>query len=255
MIETITVCSVIEYVDKIEKFSPVFSLSRGQGEDRPLLPSSLRVDHDGMRIYSKTDAQSFLEDFKTNSSLYIESAASYNENDWLIHAQHFGVPTCLLDFTYSHLVSLMFALENAFDYDDEDEKNAVVWLLDPEVCNLSTIGRKSIVNLSEEQPNIVKSFEKPFVVTARKNNSRMAAQNGLFVYFQNESVSLENVQNADTFLKKILIPHSYAKIMLRTLYTLGMRFSGIYPELSSVSKDIILKNRVFESYRQEEKDE
>ena len=255
MVETTIVRSVIEYIKIIEDLSPAFSLSRGQGEDQPLLPSALRCDSDGMRIYSKTNMQSFLEDFKTNSSLYIEGALSYNENDWLIHAQHFGVPTCLLDFTYSPLISLMFALENAFDYDDEDERNAVVWLLNPEGCNLSTIGRKHIVNLSEEQPHIVKEFEQPFVVTARKNNPRMVAQNGLFVYFQNDAIPLEKITNAYTFLKKILIPHSHAKEILRTLYILGMRFSGIYPELSSVSKDIILKNRVMESYKQEEKDE
>lgn len=86
MIETAIVCSVIEYIEKIESFSPAFSLSRGQGEDNPLLPSALRCDADGMRYYSRSDAQSFLEDFKANSSLYIESASSYNENDWLIHA-------------------------------------------------------------------------------------------------------------------------------------------------------------------------
>ena len=96
MIETLTVCSVVEYIEKIESFSPAYSLSRGQGDDRPLLPSALRCDPDGMRYFSKADSQAFLEDFKANSSLYIEAAASYNENDWLIHAQHFGVPTCFV---------------------------------------------------------------------------------------------------------------------------------------------------------------
>lgn len=251
MIETTTIQTVVEYIEAIEKHSPGFSLSRGQSEDRALLPSALRCDSVGMRIYSKLDAQSFLEDFKTNSSIYIDKAQAYNDNDWLIHAQHFGVPTCLLDFTYSHLVSLMFALEKAFQYDDTDEKNAVVWLLNPEAFNLSTIGRKDIVNMSVESPEVIKGFGKPFVVTARKNNPRMVAQNGLFVYFQDDAIALEKMPNSGSFLKKLLIPHNSAKMMLRTLYTLGMRFSGIYPELSSISKDIILKNKVIESYKEE----
>ncbi|WP_418445518.1 3'-5' exonuclease [Blautia sp.] len=121
MTDVFSVSSLEEYIKIVERFSPNFSLSRGQGSDLPLFPSALRRDQDGMRLYSKTTIQSFLEDFKFNSQMYIEGASTYHENDWLIHAQHFGVPTCLLDFTYSHLVSLMFALEKAFDYDQDDE--------------------------------------------------------------------------------------------------------------------------------------
>ena len=164
MTDVFSVSSLEEYIKIVERFSPNFSLSRGQGSDLPLFPSALRRDQDGMRLYSKTTIQSFLEDFKFNSQMYIEGASTYHENDWLIHAQHFGVPTCLLDFTYSHLVSLMFALEKAFDYDQDDEDNAVVWLLDPEALNLKTIGRKEIINLSEEAIDSVRRFEHPFVV-------------------------------------------------------------------------------------------
>ena len=161
----------------------------------------------------------------------------------------------MLDFTYSHLVSLMFALEKAFDYDQDDEDNAVVWLLDPEALNLKTIGRKEIINLSEEAIDSVRRFEHPFVVNSRKNNARMMAQNGLFVYFQYDANALQETDGADKFLKKIEIPHIKTKDMLKALYILGMRFSSIYPELSSISKDIILKNRVLESYKQEENDD
>ena len=159
MTDVFSVSSLEEYIKIVERFSPNFSLSRGQGSDLPLFPSALRRDQDGMRLYSKTTIQSFLEDFKFNSQMYIEGASTYHENDWLIHAQHFGVPTCLLDFTYSHLVSLMFALEKAFDYDQDDEDNAVVWLLDPEALNLKTIGRKEIINLSEEAIDSVRSVD------------------------------------------------------------------------------------------------
>lgn len=95
MTDVFSVSSLEEYIKIVERFSPNFSLSRGQGSDLPLFPSALRRDQDGMRLYSKTTIQSFLEDFKFNSQMYIEGASTYHENDWLIHAQHFGVPTCL----------------------------------------------------------------------------------------------------------------------------------------------------------------
>lgn len=252
MIEEVIVRTLVEYINQIERFSPDFSLSRGQSQDLALLPSAFRLDSSGMRCYSNKDIKLFLDDFKTNSSIYIEDAVSYRENDWLIHAQHFGVPTCLLDFTYSPLVSLMFALENAFNYDCADERYSVVWLLNPIICNTKNINEDSIVNLTETDMSKLENYKKPFVAKARKNNSRIVVQNGLFVYFKSNSSALEKVENADAFLKKLLIPHSDARLMLRSLYVLGMRFSALYPELSSVSKDIILKNKVMESYKQEE---
>ena len=43
----------------------------------------------------------------------------------------------LLDFTYSHIISLMFAVEKAFDYDENDTGNAVVWFLNSQKLNHS----------------------------------------------------------------------------------------------------------------------
>lgn len=64
MTDVFSVSSLEEYIKIVERFSPNFSLSRGQGSDLPLFPSALRRDQDGMRLYSKTTIQSFLEDFK-----------------------------------------------------------------------------------------------------------------------------------------------------------------------------------------------
>lgn len=64
MTDTFSVSSLEEYIKIVERFSPNFSLSRGQCSDLALFPSALRRDQDGMRLYSKTTIQSFLEDFK-----------------------------------------------------------------------------------------------------------------------------------------------------------------------------------------------
>ena len=254
--EEIVIESLEGYVKYIHSISKDFILSRGQEHDKALLPSILRLDDSKMRLYSKAKSKLFIDDFKNNSLQYIDSNRINIKNDyeWLVYAQHFGVPTCLLDFTYSHMISLMFAVENAFRYDDTDDSNSVVWFLNPHKLNLAAIKRNEILNISEET-NILDTAEYPCVVTARKNNPRMAAQNGLFVYFQQDAGALEEIDIADEVLKKAIIPHKNAKRIIASLYTMGMRFNDIYPELTSISKDILLKNDVMEYYTMEVDDE
>ena len=152
------------------------------------------------------------------------------------------------------MVSLMFALEKAFDYSDNDDGSSVVWFLNPQKLNLESINRNVILNLSEET-KVLETAKYPCVVTAIKNNSRVVAQDGVFVYFPQESCELEGIDFHDEFLKKVIIPHKYAKGILASLYTMGMRFKDIYPELTSVSKDILLKHNVMEYYRMEAENE
>ena len=84
------------------------------------------------------------------------------------------------------------------------------------------------------------------------NNKRIAAQNGLFVYFPQNSKPLNKIFIADKILKKVEISHKNCRKILKSLYTMGMRFDDIYPELASISKDILLKNNVVEYYKMEE---
>lgn len=251
-----TIENLVDYVRYIQELDKEYVLSRGQGQDKVLLPSVFRFDDCNMRLFSNTTAKEFIEEFKNNSVLYLDNHTRNidNEFEWIILAQHFGVPTCLLDFTYSHMVSLMFALEKAFDYSDDDVGNSVVWFLNPQKLNLESINRNVIINLSEET-KALETAKYPCVVTAIKNNSRVVAQDGVFVYFPQGSCELEGIDFHDEFLKKVIIPHKYAKGILASLYTMGMRFKDIYPELTSVSKDILLKHNVMEYYRMEAENE
>lgn len=194
--------SLSEYIEFVEKISPQYSLSRGQEQDKDLLPSILRKDDNGMALYTKANSKSFIDDFKNNSTMYIDNTMIKNQNELLVYAQHFGVPTCLLDFTYSHLISLMFAVENAFTYDIDDERKSVVWFLDPRQLNLTSINRTELLDLSEEM-NVDDRTELPFAVTVRRNNKRIAAQNGLFVFFPQNSEPLNKISIAENVLKKL----------------------------------------------------
>lgn len=245
-----TIHTLPEYITVLESISIDYQLSRGQSNDLPLLPSALRRDSDGKMLYSKSTIRSFLDDFQANSYQYIENHARPNSSyEWMVYAQHFGIPTQLLDFTYSHITSLMFAVENAFSYDEEDTGNAVVWFLDSQKLNEKTIRRTEIVNIACGSEVLLTS-DGPVTISAPKNNSRINAQNGVFVFFPYDSKSLENIVSADDVLIKVIVPHQDCKQLLSSLFRLGLRFSNLYPELTSVSKDILLKSKVYEFLRE-----
>ena len=255
---TVKISSLAEYISFIEKL-PQGVLSRGQEQDLPLLPSAMRCDENDMTLYSSKERESFIEDFKINSAQYVDSS-HFNKYEMLVYAQHFGVPTCLLDFTYSHLISAMFAVANAFSYPDDDESNSVIWVIDPVKLNEFSIGCTEIINISSDDKlhlltkNQEKRNQYPFVITAKKNNPRIAAQNGLFVYFQSET-PLEKLNISKDILRKIIIPHSCGRKILKSLFLMGMRFIDIYPELSSIAKDILLKKKVKEYCMEGDNDE
>lgn len=246
------VSSLKEFIGVIESLPPNFFLSRGQSDDYNLLPSALRRDLRGNRIYSNSTIKYFLDEFKINSIRYIDNLYSVeNEYEWSLYAQHFGVPTKLLDFTYSHLVSLLFAIENAFKFDELEDKYAVVWFLDPITLNNHSCNRREIVNISSKDCPSLDTKDNPIAICGKKNNNRIDAQNGLFVYFQNDSDSLEKLKFSNEILIKVKIPYKSARKILSKLYFTGIRLINIYPELSSISKDILLKNDI-QRYLQEE---
>lgn len=249
MIDEKEVNSVSEYVLFVENLPLEFALSRGQGKDFPLLPGALRKNEKGNRIYSKLDANNFLSDFKSESIMYMDNAIlDTKKTDNIVMAQHYGLPTSLLDFTYSPIISLAFALENAFKYkyDEESEDYSVVWFINPEEINHNAIKSAKIIDIMDVDKI---TFEKPFFITCNRINTRISAQKGVFLYFDENSSPLEKYIEYEDYIKKIKIPVSSSKKMLSDLYKLGIRCSTLYPELQMVAKDILLKNQVVEYYK------
>lgn len=232
----------------IEELPTEFTLSRGQGGDYPLLPSALRKDASGNRKYPKRAIRNFLDEFKLNSYQYIANPSDIeNDVEWMLYAQHYGIPTRLMDFTTSHIVSLLFAVEKSFQ--NEDDVDAVVYFLNPTKLNLLNVQQEKILNISGIPGIPSEIHDGPIVIQGRKINQRVNAQKGLFVLFQNDDNPLESINN-DEILRKLIITGSEAKNILSSLYSLGISFSHIYPELPSVAKDIVMQQDILDYIRE-----
>ena len=240
-----------EYASFVEELPKEFSLSRGQSGDYPLLPSALKKDNLTVnRKFPKRAIRNFLTQFKINSYQYMDAPWDIkNDVEWMLYAQHYGLPTKLMDFTISHITSLLFAVEKAFQ--TYTNKDAVVYFLNPTELNQKNTEQSTIVNVSGSDSVSTECYDGPIAVQGRKINSRINAQKGLFVLFQDDDKPLE-ITADENILRKILIPGDATKEILSSLFSMGISFSHIYPELSSVSKDILLQQDIDDYLREEE---
>lgn len=230
-----------EYISYIEELPVEFTLSRGQFCNYPLLPGALRLDDSKKRKYSRRTIRNFLEQFKLNAYQYMQSPWDIkNEVEWMLHAQHYGIPTRLLDFTTSHITSILFAIEKSFQNDIKED--AVVYFLNPIELNQKNKKQSAILNIKDINNN-EDDCDGPVAINGRKLNTRINAQKGMFVLFQDSDEPLEKTLD-ESILRKIEINQNEMMNILASLHSMGIGFTHIYPELDSVAKDILMEQDI-----------
>lgn len=230
----VQVTSLKEYIEVSYQFSEN-TLFRGHGRaDWQLVPSIGRLSKSQVKtLLGKAGSWEKLEDeimkrfIRHSSPILSYTPESYIE--WLVIAQHHGMPTRLLDWSQNPLVSLYFAISNL----SGDE--SAIWALDPKIVYSVDI---DLSNLGDLQVYFPKNIDQKIV-----------SQKGCFTIQplprgENTFIPLQkNVQllkmSAHSF-SKIVIPgdKKIKEDILIQLANCGVDETFIYPDLYGLSRQI-----------------
>ncbi len=137
-----------------------------------------------------------------------------NDWEWLALAQHHGLPTRLLDWSYNPLVAAYFAVEKPSDTDSAIYSYSIVRTADPE----------------KEDPFAINKVIK---FRPRHIAARISAQKGLFTIHPNPDKPIQSPR-----ITKVVIQNQCRKEIKRQLYTYGISSATLFPGLDGLAKEL-----------------
>ncbi|MHA4811747.1 FRG domain-containing protein [Flavitalea flava] len=214
-------------------------LFRGQPVDRPLLPKLARIRMKG----NITALEKIMLGEFRRGVLPLTEFKPENNWDLLALAQHHGLPTRLLDWTYSALVTLWFAVEKPpIKNETGIVEDGVVWILSGVVDDFRT-------NTGEIDPFTNKITE---IFRSSVISRRISAQAGVFTVHKINStgkmVKFETNKSFKDKLVKCIIPYSGFPAIRKQLHVLGVNNSTIFPDIDGFCKHLEWR---FSSYQDE----
>ena len=157
--------------------------------------------------------------------------------------QHYGLPTRLLDWSFSSLVALFFATEPA-----DNQFDAAIWTLEPVGLNRRQISTQHNIAIATDS-EIQSLFKDAFIDSPEPRDKRVAAvlteqidlrelvQQSAFTVHGSD-VPLNKFPEADTYLAKIIIPKDRKRYFVESLDLLGITRSILFPDLGNLAIEL-----------------
>lgn len=212
-----------------------------------LLPSLMRDSKTSEQVLERETR--LLVRFRQRSLPYWP--AGYPQNQWehLFAMQHHGLPTRLLDWTESLMVSAYFSLR-VDSHTADHSCQPIIWAFDPQRWNelvLDSLGgsEAGILNTADDEseayePGTTRRMWKPPVaIYGTHNSARIVAQRGTFVVWGTGLDSMETIAQTESgpYLWKLLLdgdPVEWRKDLL----FLGIQETTVYPDMGSLATEI-----------------
>ncbi|EPN4952081.1 FRG domain-containing protein [Vibrio diabolicus] len=222
---------ISEFLQSVDAFEYV-SYYRGHGDiSWQLLPSIARIDHSVINVSEHLHWAGLELDLMREFEKYrcaLLSKMPENELEWLIHAQHHGLPTRLLDWSTNPLKALFFAVENP-DYDNVD---GIVFGVEP------------ALNFVMERFLGANKFDKIVGFHSSSLNNRVLAQEGCFTLFPlpekwEPFTQISSSNNTVDYLASYVVPKEHKVALRKQLQTLGITHRFMFPDLDGLAKSIV----------------
>jgi len=219
----------IKKIDQIKRSSEKAGnnadlLFRGQRQDHELRPKLARLHLNGNILNIE---KLMLDEFR-RACLPLVDHQPENNWDLLALAQHHGLPTRLLDWTYSGLVALWFAVQKI----PEAENDGVVWIL-----NAHTADYRDTDKLADPLLNKVTKIFRSRVIS-----KRISAQSGAFTVHKinddNKIVSFETHREFKEKLTKLLIPAKEFANIRKSLKVMGINHLTVFPDIDGLCQHL-----------------
>lgn len=177
-----------------------------------LTPSIARVSAKDTESRLEFETEIF-EEFQARALPFLKNEPK-SKMEWLFLAQHYGIPTRLLDWTTNPLVALFFAAEKNHEDDFAVYKR------------LQTKWISGNIDPFE--------IDKEYGLKPKHSDIRYINQAGVFTIHPNHSV-----ESNGNDIAKYTLPHAIKEEVRWQLGKYGIKTSFIYPNLDGISKDIL----------------
>lgn len=224
---------------EVNNYDSRIRLYRGQKDDKKLFPKLLRLVEEKKRLDEFYEIEKrILRQFKEFLCQNTSKIKEYNEYDILALAQHFGLPTRLLDWSSNPLIALWFAFES--DKNNNDDR--IVWgliveedLYPIDMENDSPFNRR-FIKVIEPKPIDPRIIAQKAWFSIQNVNLYGDGGNGLPVF--NTLESMDELEEFEYQLAKFIIPNSLRTEILNKLDIKGVNYCSLFPDLEGLCKYI-----------------